>query len=280
MSIPDYEFRIGLPAMFLQCASCEGWTQQALPTFDTLSKYYPKTYFNRISSLGRIRGVLQKFQVSGMLKKLDLALLNYCMADCKSPRILDYGSGDGTFISVAQNLRPQWYSDDFDPLKSHYGSKESTDQNSSKLGDSNYHLIRMHHVIEHIPLDSLDVDLKRIFLALKPGGLLVGETPNASSVERTLFSKYWAGFHSPRHTVVFSELALKNKLVSVGFEIVKIKQSAHLVQAAISLASVLRLPQPRFAALALIPLTLPIILLDRMLKRGAVLSFIVRRPIQ
>jgi SAM-dependent methyltransferase len=74
-------------------------------------------------------------------------------------------------------------------------------------------------VIEHAldPTAILDVALK----LLKPGGLLLLQTPNHGSLLRRMMGKYWPPYAAPEHTFYFSAANLKRFVEAKGFEAVK-----------------------------------------------------------
>jgi hypothetical protein len=62
---------------------------------------------------------------------------------------------------------------------------------------------------------------------LKPGGHLVVETPDCSGIDARIFkSRYWGGYHIPRHLVVFNSDSLRNLLEANGFSIVTTERLA------------------------------------------------------
>jgi hypothetical protein len=98
-------------------------------------------------------------------------------------------------------------------------------------------VVTMNHVIEHLP-EPLRV-LEKIHAKLVPAGVIEGETPNADSIERRLFKKRWSGFHSPRHTVVFTAMGLETILRMAGFEAIKVTSGFNPASWAVSLRSLL-----------------------------------------
>jgi hypothetical protein len=60
---------------------------------------------------------------------------------------------------------------------------------------------------------------------LRPGGVIVGVTPDHLSLDRHLFGRYWAGYQYPRHTFVFDHRNIRTLLERAGFEIVRITGS-------------------------------------------------------
>ena len=85
----------------------------------------------------------------------------------------------------------------------------------SDFSDASFDLIRMGHVIEHV-LDPV-ATLRRAYRLLKPGGILMGETPNADCLDFRIFKKYWGALHIPRHIFIFNDRNLRQALESCSF---------------------------------------------------------------
>lgn len=80
----------------------------------------------------------------------------------------------------------------------------------------------LHHVIEHTrrPREAL-VKLRAL---LRPGGVLSVETPEVEGWDFRLFrSRYWGGYHIPRHFYLFDRHTLARLLREEGFEIVSVR---------------------------------------------------------
>ncbi|PIT93327.1 MAG: hypothetical protein COU06_00415 [Candidatus Harrisonbacteria bacterium CG10_big_fil_rev_8_21_14_0_10_38_8] len=129
--------------------------------------------------------------------------------------LLDVGCGSGSSMLTMKNLRWNVVGIDFDKkavknarsngLTVHEGWL--TDQ---KFPDNHFDRIIMNHVIEHIsdPV-ALLAECHRI---LKPGGVLVAITPNASSWGHYHYRKFWRGLEVPRHIRMFTS----NSLICIG----------------------------------------------------------------
>jgi SAM-dependent methyltransferase len=74
----------------------------------------------------------------------------------------------------------------------------------------------MNHVLEHLPDPAKTV--ASVFEMLKPGGYLAGEIPSPRCVERTIFGRYWGGYHLPRHLTFFSPRHIRRFLENTGFQ--------------------------------------------------------------
>jgi SAM-dependent methyltransferase len=90
-----------------------------------------------------------------------------------------------------------------------------------ELADESFDLVTLWHVLEHL-YDPARV-LAHIRRLLKPGGLLMLEVPNFSSVCSRLFQSYWAPLESPRHLFQFTPKTLKALLQKNGFQVDRVR---------------------------------------------------------
>ena len=81
----------------------------------------------------------------------------------------------------------------------------------------------MNHVIEHLP--SPLAFLETLRSRLVPGGLVVGQTPDAACLERRVFGDAWTQWHLPQHLVVFDRETLARHAERAGLEVVEIRPS-------------------------------------------------------
>jgi SAM-dependent methyltransferase len=89
----------------------------------------------------------------------------------------------------------------------------------ASLPDNGYDLAFMRQLIEHLrdPRQAL-LNLRP---KLKPGALLVIDTPNVGGMDFDLFhNSYWAGFHTPRHFHLFNQASLTQLVQEAGFKVV------------------------------------------------------------
>ena len=88
----------------------------------------------------------------------------------------------------------------------------------SALRDNGHDLIIMRQLIEH--LRDPRAALREVFRKLAPGGLLIIDTPNRGGLDYALFkSRYWGGYHIPRHFHLFSQPHLVRLLEETGYQI-------------------------------------------------------------
>jgi SAM-dependent methyltransferase len=150
---------------------------------------------------------------------------------------------------------------------------------------ASFDLIVMHHMIEHAFDPFATLALCRSLL--RPGGLLVGETPNTDCWDLEMFRGYWGGLHAPRHTVLFTPPSLARAARTAGLEVVDIVHALQPAHIALSVqhwlqdhaATRVRLSRGRaFYYPYLLLLCLPLAALQVMTRRSGVVAFALRCP--
>jgi 2-polyprenyl-3-methyl-5-hydroxy-6-metoxy-1,4-benzoquinol methylase len=83
---------------------------------------------------------------------------------------------------------------------------------------SGYDLITLWHALEHDyrPLATL----ARLRAMARPGATLVVEVPDHDGLTRRLQESHWAGYHTPRHTAVYTTATLGAALTRTGWQVV------------------------------------------------------------
>jgi 2-polyprenyl-3-methyl-5-hydroxy-6-metoxy-1,4-benzoquinol methylase len=165
--------------------------------------------------------------VENSFKKLDLkklALVKQVHNLGNSSLILDIGCGQPTFLKACQE-KTNCQAIGIDFSNEGWVKDEKTYKNldlrvgevHDLLKDLNPDVITMWHYLEHdySPLDNLKY-LKRIS---KPSTKLIIEVPNFQSSSREKFGKHWAGWHTPRHTSLFSPSNLEMLLNKSGWKL-------------------------------------------------------------
>jgi 2-polyprenyl-3-methyl-5-hydroxy-6-metoxy-1,4-benzoquinol methylase len=242
VTVPDFEYAVG-SGRYGRCRCCGSFTQVPMPESKVLSSYYPSRYHSFLPAnfFSRLR---QSFRI-GRLKK-SAADLTF------KKSLLDFGCGQGLFLDTLAETFPEGRF--FGYEISDHNEREVRYDNRVTIyrGDSDFFwqelpsidIVTMNHVIEHLP-EPLRA-LEKVHAKLAPGGVLDGQTPNADSIERRLFKNRWSGFHSPRHTVVFSAIGLETMLRTAGFKTVAVTSGFNPASWAVSLRSIFQdLDQPR-----------------------------------
>lgn len=209
---------------FDQCANCQLVFLNPRVNLDNLKNYYTSHYLPYRGS--KAWGKYSKL-VEGSQKKLDLKRVKRVKEMCSvSPKslILDVGCGNPSFLKACQQeLNCKTLGIDF----SDEGWKEQStlfkglDLQVAEIKDLSLNLkpdiITMWHYLEHdyTPLENLTY-LKSI---AKPSTTLIIEIPNFDSISRKKYNENWAGWHTPRHTSLFSPDNIKLLLDKSGWNV-------------------------------------------------------------
>ena len=209
---------------FDQCANCQLVFLNPRVNLDNLKNYYTSYYLPYRGS--EAWGKYSKL-VEGSQKKLDLKRVKRVKEMCSvSPKslILDVGCGNPSFLKACQQeLNCKTMGIDF----SDEGWKEQStlfkglDLQVAEIKDLSLNLkpdiITMWHYLEHdyTPLENLTY-LKSI---AKPSTTLIIEIPNFDSISRKKYNENWSGWHTPRHTSLFSPDNIKLLLDKSGWNV-------------------------------------------------------------
>lgn len=239
----DLMFNLHRRYDYHRCECCGLAFQYPPPDAVTIASFYPPHYDiydeqRRERKIGGLRRALLRH--SKGYRHLPAGLANRILAAICSPfmasdtpdfvtdgRMLDVGCGNGRYLTTMRALGWQIQGVEFSPegvrvcrmgnVPVHHG-----DLGSAQFPDDHFDLITARHVIEHVPEPRFFIaELARI---LKPGGLLVVETPNANALGRAWLSTNWFANEVPRHLFMHSPasldwLAKHAGLTSAGFRL-------------------------------------------------------------
>lgn len=218
----DYEYA-STPDTFsaFQCNSCSLVYLNPRPAASEFERIYPPTY-HAFDFSPKKYGVV--FKVRARLEAM--RTLKRCRNLPDGARILDVGCGDGFHLSLLRRYgKKQWNLEGIDldrravdaaiqaGLKVHLGSVEEID-----LPAETYDLVFMIQTIEHV--EKPDAVLRAIYRLLRRGGRLVIVTDNTDSFDFKFFkSRYWGGYHFPRHFNLFNRKSLTKLAEKTGFKV-------------------------------------------------------------
>jgi len=188
---------------FVKCSNCGIIYLKNRPETSEIYKIYPEKYDAHITNHNLI---IKWIRYNNQLKKYK-KLRRFINSDAT---IFEFGCGTGEYlISIATsnlhqgNLIGTDFSEVGKELLLKHGimfTKPSLD-NPELFGKID--ALVMNQVIEH--LEHPTIVLKQIYKLLKPGGILVIETPCTLGWDFNLFGvKYWGGWHTPRHFFIFN----------------------------------------------------------------------------
>jgi SAM-dependent methyltransferase len=221
--IRDYEYGVPWRSALSVCTSC-GLVVQA-PRIDAadIPKLYPGDYLAHSGS-SRSRGVYGRLK--RMLARHEARVLARRVPEHGS--VIEVGCGNGAFLATLHEIRPDIRLAGVDiedvgitdppGLAFHHGQLEEVE-----LPEASFDAVYCSNLIEHVA--DPPAFLAGCRAILRPGGVIVGVTPDHLSVDRYLFGRYWAGYHYPRHTFVFDHHNIKNLLQNAGFDVVQVSGS-------------------------------------------------------
>ena len=213
-NIKDLEYETYKPVDYFVCKNCGLISQNPLPPQDKISSFYPASYRNYLPIKNNLFSFLKRLQFYNLAKKISRYFP-------KDPKILEIGFGNGELLlALKQRGYENLYGIDFvdknfldlksEGIKLAAGNVENEIPFSEK-----FDVIIMNNVIEHFlnPKKVLENNKKNLAL----DGKIILITPNSNALEFLLFKKYWAGFHAPRHTFIFSERNIRLLAEKLGF---------------------------------------------------------------
>ena len=212
------------PFRFVRCRRCGLVYLNPRPDDREILKYYPPEYgcFAQCPPKGALMRGLYRVMVA--LKRRELL-----------PRLpeqgvlLDFGCGNGHWlVALKPYAGPEQRLIGIDPCE---GPVEQlrrqgveayvgTDENLLEIVEpESVDLILFNHVIEHVPDPKRT--LRRLATVLKPGGEIRGVTPNVDALDQRWMGPWWAGWHAPRHFVLFDRESLARYAADAGLELVQ-----------------------------------------------------------
>ncbi len=206
-------------------------------------------------------------------------------------RALDVGCGRGHFLAAMR--RRGWSVHGVEPspqaaerAREEYGLPIQTGALRDVSRSVEFDVVTLWHVLEHVadPVEFLG-DVWRV---LRPGGLVVIETPNVDSVDRRLFGRHWMGWDPPRHLHLFGPRTLAAILERRGFSEVEVQcRSGSWMGFSMSLRNLARSRGMDFPGLsgdgavliqAVRALLVPYLVLVDRLRLGSVITAVAHRP--
>jgi len=210
---------------FVRCKNCGLVYLRDRPAVSTLDIIYPPNYgpYNfekRVGSfINKFRDFVQSKKIAPIIKLAPLDAV-----------VVDVGCGGGALLRIMRRLGPRGWrlvgvdlSDAAirkladDAIEGRAGRFETMEWNLASPD-----VIVMNQVIEH--LDNPSGVVRRSFELLKPGGILLVETPSVDAWDARLFwDRHWGGWHTPRHWTLYTPDTLSALAQGHGFELVEVK---------------------------------------------------------
>ena len=167
------------------------------------------------------------YLVAGSQKKVDkkrVAIIKKYAQNISKAIVLDVGCGKPTFLKMLfEQYKCQAIGTDFSNL----GWRNATSQYQNlKLLEGDIHelenlpeadIITMWHYLEHDYQPAKT--LQKLLSISKPTTKLIVEVPNYDSFTREKYGTNWAGFHTPRHTALYTPETMTELLQLNGWKV-------------------------------------------------------------
>jgi 2-polyprenyl-3-methyl-5-hydroxy-6-metoxy-1,4-benzoquinol methylase len=223
LSTRDY-FITQDPFTIYECANCKVLFTYPFPELDILySKYYKSENYlshNKKASdlFSKLYRTVQKINIRKKLKLLE------AVNESGEKKILEVGAGVGDFLTACRNHGWKCFgvepSEQARQVAKEFNKLDLADS-IDKIGERNFSIITLWHVLEHVP--DLEETIQKLKSYLSDGGRLIIAVPNHNSFDAKHYKQFWAGYDVPRHLYHFNKTSLTAIIQSQGFELVKTK---------------------------------------------------------
>jgi 2-polyprenyl-3-methyl-5-hydroxy-6-metoxy-1,4-benzoquinol methylase len=174
-----------------------------------LGQFYTAAYlpYRVEEAWGKYASVVKQDQRN--IDKARVELLKTQHQLTKQSRILDVGCGKPTFLARLRNDTPaQLIGLDFsdngwkNERETYHGMDLRIGEVADLRGEDPVDVITMWHYLEHDYQPKQH--LRQLLDIAHPQTRLIVEVPNFDSYTRRKFGQHWAGYHTPRHTALYS----------------------------------------------------------------------------
>jgi 2-polyprenyl-3-methyl-5-hydroxy-6-metoxy-1,4-benzoquinol methylase len=198
----------------VRCRSCALVITSPRPATETLGEYYQSADYISHTS-----------KANSLIDSLYLLVRNYTLKgktalskslQPKKGKVLDYGCGTGNYLHAC--MLDGWQTEGVEPndtARLLAQQKGLTVANRLQTAGTNFDLITLWHVLEHVP--DLTETVALLYQKLKAGGSLVIAVPNHQSLDGSTYAEHWAGYDVPRHLWHFNRQNMEQLLLNHGF---------------------------------------------------------------
>lgn len=205
---------------FHRCVSCSSLFIDPVPK-DRLGEIYPSNYYSFLPSgmknglVARVKDWLDRRTFRSLVRQLPGAKLS----------VLDVGGGMGWELGVLRESDPRVASTqivDMDPAAAEVARGNGHQYHCGLIqefeSDRRFDLVLLLNIIEHV--ENPEAVLRKVRGLLNPHGLVLVKTPNYDSWDERLFRRRnWAGYHCPRHWVLFNKEGFARLAGRADFEV-------------------------------------------------------------
>jgi 2-polyprenyl-3-methyl-5-hydroxy-6-metoxy-1,4-benzoquinol methylase len=209
----DDEFR------YLKCETCGVLFISPVPS-DRLAEIYPKNYYSFVASKASL--------VQSIKAKLDARVFRKMLSDVPGSSLsaLDVGGGSGSQLdalkAASDGRITRTVIVDLDDHAATLAREKGHEYFCGRIetfeSESRFDVAMLLNLIEHV--DDPGRVLRKLAGMLNPHGMLLVKTPNWDALDARIFrNANWAGYHCPRHWVLFTKESFSALAKDSGFEV-------------------------------------------------------------
>ncbi len=180
---------------YFQCIFCDFIFQHPIPSQDELKLLYNKNYFESNYKKSK------EYRLRKIQYQKDKKIILEFFKDKKNKKVLDYGCGNGEFLSLFKSKKFGYELNDSAEV-----NKKINRISKKEVFQKKFDMIIMRGVIEHLP--DFDEIIKKLSKCLVKNGLFyITATPNTNNLTFFLSKKDF-NQNTPRHIFHFNNVNL------------------------------------------------------------------------
>jgi 2-polyprenyl-3-methyl-5-hydroxy-6-metoxy-1,4-benzoquinol methylase len=211
-------FTTAEPFALHRCRVCDALSIDPVPR-ERLREIYPPTYYSfasgKRSFATRVKEALDRRRFAKLLRALPGQEL----------AVLDVGGGSGYLLDLVKRADPRVTRTqvvDFDPAAERAARERGHGYFLGRIEDyateQCFDLVLLLNLIEHV--EDPGAVLAKARALLRPGGVILVQTPNWRCLDERLFRRRsWGGYHTPRHWVLLTQPSLTALVERAGLHI-------------------------------------------------------------
>ena len=211
-----------LGADFVECANCGLIRMEPIPSFEQISEHYSKKFVTGNYEL------LRRYEADyETIYRQFLKFTTSYSGNPQGQKLLDIGCFTGRFLDVAKQAGFLTYGVEYQSDAARIANEKHSGrvhcgqiENYSDAPSKPFDVVTLFGVIEHVTAP--DNTVRIIAELIKQGGILIIQTPDATSFPAKLLGKWWPAYAPVEHIYYFSSRNIKILLDKYDFRVVKI----------------------------------------------------------